>query len=269
MSAQGARTPALRLWRGHTVHARKERFANVFRYGIALVDVDVDRWDEAGRVSHHFGTDRKALFWLRGADHGPRTGTGDLRAWAQEQMGRAGVAVPVGLRLVTFPRHLGYRFAPISLWQGFDAEGRLSGILYEVNNTFGETHTYAAAVTHPRAQHEADKVFHVSPFFDVSGTYRFTVRDPAERLSLVVETLKDGAVVHMANILARPVAVSDSELLRLALSRPFASLGVSLAIHWEALKLVLKGARYHRRPALPDTPVTLAQPGISARKSSS
>lgn len=259
----------LRLWQGHTVHSRTERFSNDFRYPLTMVDVDIDRWEEAGKVSRHFGTDRRALFWLRAKDHGPRLAQADLRPWAEAQLALAGVQTVSQLRLVTFARHLGYRFAPISLWRAFAPDGRLSGILYEVNNTFGETHTYAAAVQSPRDQHQADKVFHVSPFFDVSGVYRFTVRDAADRLSLVVETIKGGVVAHMANILARPVPVTDATFLRLALTRPFASLGVSLAIHWEALKLVAKGARYHRRPALPDQPVTPALPASTTRPAAS
>lgn len=252
-------TEPLRLWRGHTMHARFRPFENRFRYAIAMVDVDIDRLAEAGRVSRHFGIDRPALFSLRLKEHGPRDGS-SLRTWAEAMLATAGVdARGLQLRLVSFPRHLFYRFAPITLWLALAQDGGLRGIIYEVNNTFGETHCYAAAADGARSEHTADKRFHVSPFFDVSGRYRFTVREPGRTLDVVVDNIEAGERLHMANIKARALAATDAAFLRLALQSPFSSLGVSAGIHWQALKLFLRGARYRPKPEKPAEKVTIAK----------
>ncbi len=252
--------PALRLYRGVTEHARFVPFERRFRYGITLVDLDIGRIDEAEAQTRHFRVGHRALFWLRPHDHGPRDGT-DWRAWTETMLAAAGVDLQGGaVRLITFPRHAFYRFAPISLWTGYGPDGVLRGVVYEVNNTFGETHAYAAAVSDTqRDVHEAEKSFHVSPFMAVDGAYRFTLRPPGDVLSLVVDNMDADTRTHMANIRARAVAATDAAFLRAAVASPFASLGVTFAIHWQAIKIMLSGGRYHRKPPPPAQPVTIAR----------
>lgn len=252
--------PALSLWKGQTVHARYVPFERRFAYSVTLIDIDIDRLGAAARQSPLFSVDKPGLFAFHRKDHGARIDA-PLRPWAEQVLAKAGVLLDGGaIRLVTFPRQLFYKFAPISLWYGYGPSGDLRGIIYEVNNTFGETHAYAAAVSNDRSRHVADKAFHVSPFFDVTGTYRFTLRAPTDRLGIVVESLEDGARLHMASITARRHAATTGALLSLALATPLATLGVTLAIHWQALKIWLRGARYRSRPGLPEAPISIAKP---------
>lgn len=259
--------PALRLLKGHTVHQRSVPFTHRFKYGLNLIDIDIDQLDEAGRVSALFGIDRSRLFSFNRRDHG--TGKSEaLRPWAEEQFRRAGIGLDGGaIRLVTFPRHAWYKFAPISLWLSHDQDGALNGILYEVNNTFGETHVYAAATPDSvRHQHSTDKAFYVSPFFDVSGVYQFTLKQTDEALSLVVASMKNGQQTHVATINAKAQAASSMAFLKLAVSKPLGSLGVTAAIHWQALKLWLKGAKYHSKPKQSSVRTTIATPKNAAPK---
>lgn len=250
---------ALSLWTGQTVHKRFVPFERQFSYKLVLIDLDIDRLDVAGKAYRFFAVNRPAVFSFRTGDHGPRSPRAPLRPWAEEQFAKAGVDLGGGtIRLVTFARHLFYKFAPISLWYGYDAAERLRGIIYEVNNTFGERHCYVAAVDSKRAEHVADKALHVSPFFDVTGQYAFTLRDPDNVLDVVVTNIKDGTKTHMANIKARRVEASDGALLSLALRNPLSSLGVTAAIHWQALRLWLRGAKYHAKPGPPSTLASVA-----------
>lgn len=251
--------PALHLWTGRTVHERCTPFVRRFAYDLLLIDIDIDRLDEAAATSPLFSVNAPGLYAFREADHGPKEKGAPLRPWAESMYARAGVALEGGdIRLVTFPRHLFYRFAPISLWYGYGPDGGLRGIIYEVNNTFGESHCYVARTQDGRARHTAPKSFHVSPFFDVTGTYRFTLRPPGAKLSCTVESMQDGTRLHMANIVARRRAATTASLLHHTLRNPLSTLGVTLAIHWQALKTWLKGARYRRKPAPPKTSATIA-----------
>lgn len=251
--------PALQLLKGHTVHQRSVPFTHRFKYGLSLIDLDIDRLDEAAQQSTLFGVDRFGLFSFRRADHGARQ-SGSLRPWAEMQFQKAGIELNGGtIRLVTFPRHAFYKFAPISLWLGYGAGGDLLGILYEVNNTFGETHIYVAATPEGAiAKHATDKVFHVSPFFDVSGTYQFSLKRTADQLNLVVATLQDGQQSHVATIAAKTHPATSTAWLGLAFSKPLSSLAVTAAIHWQALKLWLKGAKYHSKPKQSSVRTTIA-----------
>ncbi|MEZ5998457.1 MAG: DUF1365 domain-containing protein [Hyphomonas sp.] len=252
--------PALSLWKGRTVHERYAPFRRRFAYELVLIDVDIDRLDEADRASAVFSIGRPNLFSFRTEDHGPRQCGASLRTWAEGTLREADVDLDGGpVRLVTFPRHFFYKFAPLSLWYGYGPDGVLRGIIYEVNNTFGETHCYAAKVSSARDVHESAKAFHVSPFFDVSGQYRFTLRAPDDLLSVVVENLDGATRAHMANIKARRLEAGTLAFLGLAFRNPLSTVGVTLAIHWQALRIWLRGAGYRRRPAAPAHGVSIAE----------
>ena len=252
-------TPALSLWRGQTVHARYTPFEQRFTYRLFLIDVDIDRLSDAAEQSVIFSVNRPGLFSFYTKDHGAKKKAVPLRDWAVAQFDKAKVSLDGGpIRLVTFPRHLFYKFAPLSLWYGYSPTGELRGIIYEVNNTFGDTHSYVAAARDGRNRHESDKNFHVSPFFDVTGKYRFTLRVPTDKLDVIVESLKDGARLHFANIKARRQKASTGAPLKTALTMQFSTLLVTAGIHWEAVKLWRRGAGYRSRPSPPSTESTLA-----------
>jgi len=252
--------PALRLFEGHTLHRRYTPFKHGFRYGLGMIDLDIDRMDEVAGLNPFFRVDQAGLFSFRSADHGARQ-PGRLRAWAERQFAQANIDLQGGsIRLLTFPRHFGYKFSPLSLWLGFGQDHQLKGLLYEVNNTFSETHTYIARTPEPdRHQHYARKVFHVSPFFDVSGTYRFTLRVSSDKLSLMIATFEGETETHLATLQGRFREASKYRFLRLALIRPFSTFGVSLAIHWQAFKLWLKGAVYHPKPKQGEPRMSIAR----------
>ncbi|MEP7211192.1 MAG: DUF1365 domain-containing protein, partial [Alphaproteobacteria bacterium] len=192
------------------------------------------------------------------ADHGERRKGTPLRPWAETKFAEAGVSLDGGqIRLISFPRVLGHGFAPISIWLGHGPDGELRGAIYEVHNTFGETHAYVSACT--RTQHVSDKVFFVSPFFDVSGQYRFTLRSSATRLELIVENLGADGRNHVASLMARPRVMTDAAILKWLIQMPLSGLGVVFAIHWQALLLWVRGARYHMKPVQRPNRTTLAQ----------
>ncbi|RIJ26143.1 DUF1365 domain-containing protein [Henriciella barbarensis] len=251
-------SPALRLHEGDTVHRRFTPFVSDFSYRIFMLEVDIDRLPDAREQCRLFGIDEGALFSFQTDEHGAQ-GEQSLRGWAEERLLEAGIdASSLRLKLITFPRHLFYKFAPISVWIAEDEDARPAGVIYEVRNTFGERHVYVAAADGGWSRHAADKVFHVSPFFDVSGKYEFSLQRDETTLRLGVSTVSEGGVKHMATLSTKAAAATDSALIRKAVSMPFSTLGVTLAIHWEALKLWLKGANYHPKPHQAQRKVSVA-----------
>lgn len=255
--------PPLRLFKGRTVHKRFTPFERRFSYRIFMIDVDIDRLDQAARSSMFFSVGKPNLFSFKRKDHGAKKNE-PLRPWAIEEFKKAGVSLDGGpIRLVTFPRGLFYKFAPISVWFGFNPDNQLRGAIYEVNNTFGETHCYVAKAQQGRSQHKSDKNFHVSPFWDVTGQYRFTLQPVGEKLDLVIDSIVNGERIHMANIKARQIPTSSLSFLKTSITKPLSAIGVSIGIHWEALWLWLRGAGYRSKPNPPEQRTTIAKPLLS------
>lgn len=248
------------LYPGATAHLRLQPFERSFRYRIASLLIDIERLDEAARASRLFSVNRFNLFSFHERDHGRRDGS-SLREWAQEAFATAGVDLDGGaIRLLCFPRVLGYVFNPLSLWFGYGPDGALRGVIYAVRNTFDGAHAYVAAAqetdTH---RHWAEKVFHVSPFFPSSGRYDFTLNPPGERFTLKIDYAIDGERQFIATQSGRARTLSSRSLLSLFFSMPLMTLKVIGAIHWEALLIWRRGAKYRSPPEEP-APVSLAHP---------
>jgi uncharacterized protein len=223
-----------------------------------MVEVDIDRLEEAGRGLSLFRVNRNGWVSFHSEDHGERRRDASLRTWAEARFGEAGVDVSGGrIRLISFPRVLGYGFAPISIWLGEAAGGRLAGVIYEVHNTFGETHAYVCPWEPGGERPETDKQFFVSPFFARTGRYRFTLREPGDRLELIVENLQPDGRTHVASLVARRQPMTDRAIADWLIRLPLSGLGVMLAIHWQALRLFLRGAKYQVKPRQMEARVTL------------
>ncbi|MEE2524987.1 DUF1365 domain-containing protein [Hyphobacterium sp. HN65] len=247
---------ALSIWRGSTTHTRVKPFRHHFRYPVAMIGLDLDRLDEARRQTRWLNVNARGLFSFHEADFGPGDGS-SVKAWSLDRFRQAGIEGIEKIVLVCQPRILGYQFNPISLHYGYDATDELKGIIYEVHNTFGDSHAYVAPVEPgPAARHRTAKRFHVSPFFDVSGRYAFTLQRPNENLSLGIRKLDDEGKNFTAAMMLRRHVATDGAFARWFFTFPLSTLFTIAAIHVEALKLWIKGARYHSRPAPPEEPAT-------------
>jgi DUF1365 family protein len=245
-------TPAASLYVGRTTHARARPRPHSFTYGLFQILIDVDRVDEAAHSTALLRHGRFGVFSFAERDHGYRDGA-PLRAWVEAKLVDAGIpASAARIRVMCFPRVLGFVFNPLSLFFVEDAAGQLEAVIYEVNNTFGQTHAYVIpALGGACERQEADKRLYVSPFYRVEGAYRFRLTPPGERFSLGVTKVVDGAPDFTATLQATRRPLTTAALAKLFFSMPFMTLGVVLAIHWQALLLWLKQAPFGARPPGP------------------
>jgi len=245
------------LYVGKTTHARLGPRPHSFSYGLFQLLIDVDRIEDALRDLRLF---RYGLFAFHERDHGARDGS-MLRTWVESRLAEAGLAASAArIRLLSFPRVLGFVFNPISIFFVEAEDGRLEAVIYEVNNTFGQTHAYVTpAAGAPCERQEADKKLYVSPFYRVEGAYRFLVTPPAETFDLVIAKMLDGRPDFTATLTAERRALTDAALLKLFFGMPLMTLGVVAAIHWQALILWLKGAPFGARPAGPQTGMSVGR----------
>lgn len=239
------------LYPARVMHRRRIAPLYRFVYRVFYLLVDIDRLPELHRRQRLFSHNRHNLLSLRDRDYGDGRG---LRAWAEQLLRAQGVELAGGrIRLLTLPRVLGFAFNPISLWYCEHRDGALRAVIVEVRNTFGEKHSYVLASGGAPMPYEAvvdkDKCFHVSPFLDRVGNYRFALSEPGEQLRMVIHETRDGAPVMDATLAAQRRPLSDAALLGQVLKMPWMTAKVVAGIHWEACKLWLRGAGYRAKPA--------------------
>lgn len=215
--------------------------------------LDLERIDVACAQSRLLSRNRFNLFSFYDREHGPRDGSG-LAAWARGVLADFNVELGGGrILLLCLPRVLGYGFNPISLYYAYHADGRLRAVIAQVHNTFGEQHCYVVhgegAPLDLAAAHDKDKRFHVSPLLAREGFYRFRLNEPGARLQVGIRLLAaDGAQRLGTALSGRRRALTTRNLLGLFLRIPLMSLKVTLAIHWQALKIWLRRAPLVRKP---------------------
>jgi DUF1365 family protein len=246
------REPAV-LYFGEVMHARLKPMGHRFSYRVMSLLIDLDRLEQADRQSPLFGVNRAALYSFHEADHGERDGS-SLRAYAGRRAAEHGIDLAGGeVLLLCYPRLLGYTFNPLSVYFCHRADGRLALVIYEVRNTFGDIHAYVLPVrpgelSAAGLRQAQDKLFYVSPFVEMAMRYHFRLTPPGEQVRLrILETDREGPQLA-ATFSGRRYPLTTSTLLRSFMALPLVTLKVITAIHWEALRLWLKGARLQPRP---------------------
>ncbi len=248
---------AAALYAGQVMHQRMKPMGHRFHYTVFSLLVDLDRLDEAGRMSGLFSINRFNLLSFHEKDHSGQK-DGSLRSYADELLRKAGMEnPPARMLLACYPRILGRVFNPLAVYYAYDAQGSVTALIYEVRNTFGERHTYVCPVGAEQAspagiRQQCDKLFHVSPFVPMEMRYHFRMLPPGEEIRWrILETDADGPLLS-ATFSGRRRPLATSQILRLVGKIPHLTIKIIAGIHWEALKLWVKGAHYISRPKAPE-----------------
>lgn len=257
--------PPLRsaIYLGAVVHTRLRPVRHRLRHRMLTLLLDLDELPELAKRTALLSVDRFNLFSFHQRDHLDGSAT-PLRAQVEHQLARAGI-VPDGgpILLLCMPRILGLVFNPLSVFYCHASDGALRAVLYEVNNTFGQRHSYFIPVTgHDAAgpRQQCAKRFHVSPFMDMALRYHFRLVLPQERVAITIAVHDDAGPVLLASFAGRRGELGNANLLRGFMRHPLLAAQVLGGIHWEALKLWRKGLRIRPRPPAPPEPVSLVTP---------
>jgi hypothetical protein len=197
---------------------------------------------------------RPALAWFRRADYLGDPAIPLRDAVEQLVRERTGLVLDGPIRLLTHVRILGHCFNPVSFYYCFDHAGeRVRAIVAEVTNTpWGERHAYVLAVQEqqpPVMRGEFEKALHVSPLMGMDHRYDWRLTQPAERLSVHIESaLAGGEPVFDATLSLRRRPFTSAQLRRVLLRYPLPTLRLTARIYTHALRLRLRGANWHPHP---------------------
>jgi DUF1365 family protein len=234
------------LYAGTVMHARRAPTEHVFRYPVYMTLLDLDELAELDRSLPLFGWNRRAVTSFHDRDHV------DVRA----HLAAAGVDLGEDGRVevLTNLRVLGHVFNPVSFWWGRRADGTTAAVVAEVNNTFGDRLPYvllpqeATGETASRTVWETDKRLHVSPFMPMDQSYTWWISEPGDRLAVRMDVHEEGMPDFHATLVARRIPLTPSSLRTMLVRYPLMPAAVVARIHWQAARLWLKRAPFHRRP---------------------
>tara|TARA_B100001057_G_scaffold72774_1_gene67045 strand:- start:223 stop:1050 length:828 start_codon:yes stop_codon:yes gene_type:complete len=250
------------------IHTRHGHPAHHLRKAGFSILIDLDRLNEAQEASWFFSVNKFNLVSFHEADFGPNHKSqrkykeptiklsDHIRRLASQHFKADEITK---IEMLTFPRILGLSFNPITVYRCLGRNGKDCFRVYEVHNTFGDSHSYASVIK-PNCStvplHKVDKMMHVSPFFEVEGYYQLAMRRGAENLKLIVRYFKDNQALLTATLHGKIVRVSTGRLLQTVFLSGHFPLRPLLSIHFEAVKLFFKGLRFYKRPTPPHHAVT-------------
>ena len=245
---------------GQVRHTRLRPARNAFAYPtyFLMLPLRSIHRDGSGALAHN----RRAALSFFDSDHGD--GRANAVQWLDELLQSHGIDDATGEAwLHCYPRVLGYAFKPVSFWYCHRAAadgGALRAIVVEVNNTFGERHCYL--LDQPSYGHEqrAAKVFHVSPFCEVQGEYRFrfmrTSRAGREHTVVRIDYDDAAGPLLQTSVSGQLEPVTPQAIRRALWRYPAMSFGLIARIHWQAVKLWVKRVRFFGKPLPPERFVT-------------
>ena len=235
-----------------TYHGRRGATKNAFRYSIDYVLLDAETAPAAPQL---FGWNAAGLMSLHDSDHGGAPMQGIGAAWVRQVLDQYGITDASRIELLAQPRVLGHVFNPVSFWLCYNPENALTTVIAEVTNTFGDRHSYLSRHEDGReiTKNEtlsSQKLMHVSPFQPVEGGYTFRFDIQPDGIGIWIDYSRgNGGLIATLTGARNPI--TNGAIVKAVLRRPFGSRRVLALIHWQAIKLWLKGATFRSQPKPP------------------
>jgi DUF1365 family protein len=260
------------LYECEVVHERLAPKRHGFRYQVFFMDLWLDELPQLHRQLKLFSFAGPNVFSFYDEDH-LDLGAGNLRLnlqkWLRE---KHGLPLPEdwSIRLVTFPRVLGYLFNPVCFYFLYDAQGQVRHALCEVTNTFQEMKPYLLETPSSPGKFEAvmPKHFYVSPFSSLDTSFHFQLQVPDDGIKIHIDDLLDGQKVLVSWIHGTRRSLTDMRLAWFCFRYPALTLQVILKIHWQAFLLWKQNIAFHQKSARPDLQRDLYRPHSSLAPSS-
>ena len=233
------------IYNGQVIHKRFKPKEHFFRYKVFSLFLDLSEIKLIEKKISFFSYNKFNLISFFDKDHGSRNGS-SLSEWVKKNLKRSGLNTKdIKIKLLCYPRILGYVFNPLSIFFVYNSKSSLIAILYEVKNTFGEQHTYVFRTNSSgkKIQNNCEKKFYVSPFMDLSSKYYFKILVSKSKLSVVIDQRDNEGKLLYASQDGIRRELSSRNLILSYMKHPLMTFKIISAIHFEALRLWLKGIK--------------------------
>ena len=233
------------IYTGQVIHKRFKPKEHFFSYKVFSLLIDLSELHLLQSELKLFSYNKFNLLSFYDKDHGPRDGT-SLISWVKSNLNKKNINTDeIKIKILCYPRIWGYVFNPLSVFFIYDKSSNLISILYEVKNTFGEQHTYVFKIdkNNQLLDHSCSKKFYVSPFIEMNCSYNFKILKPENKLSVVINQNDSSGKILFASQDGSKKDLDNKNLMISYMSHPLMSFKIIGAIHFEALKLWLKGVK--------------------------
>ena len=237
------------IYSGSVIHKRFKPKEHFFKYKVFSLFIDLSELEELNKNLRFFSLNKFNLISFHEKDHGERDGS-SLLNWVKLNLRNNNISTEnIKIKLLCYPRILGYVFNPLSIFFIYDKDENLISILYEVKNTFGEQHTYVFKVESENKliQNNCSKKFHVSPFIEMNCNYFFKILNPGEILSVKIDQYDQEGKILFASQDGKRSDLTSENLMNSYLKHPLMTFKIISAIHFEAFKLWIKGIKFVKK----------------------
>ncbi len=237
----------INIFSAKVMHKRLLPKVNGFSYNVYYLSIPLDKIENLKKFLPH---NKFGILSFYDKDHAERDGK-PLKNWAQKILSENNVNIEnPKIILITHPRILGYVFNPVSFFFCYDSENILKAVICEVNNTFGETHSYICYKPDLSEIKNDDiitakKLFFVSPFFKIDGYYKFSFRVINDKISIIIDYYNDENQAKLITSLNGKLEnLTKKSLIKTFLKNPLVTFKTIFLIHYQAIKILLKGIKY-------------------------
>ncbi len=237
------------IYNGNVIHKRFKPKKHFFKYKVFSLFLDLSELKELHNKLNFFSLNKFNLISFYEKDHGERDGS-SLLDWVKNNLKSNSISTDnIKVKLLCYPRILGYVFNPLSIFFVYDNDENLISILYEVNNTFGEQHTYVFKIEgeNKLIQNNCSKKFHVSPFIEMDCNYFFRILNPGDKLSVIIDQYDQEGKILFASQDGVRSDLTNKNLMNSYLKHPLMTFKIISAIHFEAFKLWIKGIKFVKK----------------------
>ena len=236
------------IYNGTVIHKRFKPKIHFFKYKVFSLLIDLSELNILDKKINFFSYNKFNLISFFDKDHGERNGS-SLVEWVKKNLKENKINTEnIKIKLLCYPRILGYVFNPLSVFYIYDSDEKLISVLYEVKNTFGEQHTYIFKVENNNLiQHSCEKKFHVSPFIEMDCNYFFRILNPGDKLSVIIDQYDQEGKILFASQDGVRSDLTNKNLMNSYLKHPLMTFKIISAIHFEAFKLWIKGIKFVKK----------------------
>ena len=237
------------IYNGNVIHKRFKPKKHFFKYKVFSLFLDLSELKELHNNLNFFSLNKFNLISFYEKDHGERDGS-SLLDWVKNNLRSNNISIDnIKVKLLCYPRILGYVFNPLSIFFVYDNDENLISILYEVKNTFGEQHTYVFKIEgeNKLIQNNCSKKFHVSPFIEMDCNYFFRILNPGDKLSVIIDQYDQEGKILFASQDGIRSDLTNKNLMNSYLKHPLMTFKIISAIHFEAFKLWIKGIKFVKK----------------------
>ena len=237
------------IYEGSVIHKRFKPKEHFFKYKVFSLFIDLSELNELNDKLNFFSLNKFNLISFYERDHGDRDGS-SLVNWVKINLEKNDINTEdIKIKLLCYPRILGYVFNPLSIFFIYNKKENLISILYEVKNTFGEQHTYVFKVENENKliQNNCSKKFHVSPFIEMDCNYFFRILNPGKNLSVKIDQYDQEGKILFASQDGKRSDLTSKNLMNSYIKHPLMTFKIISAIHFEAFKLWIKGIKFVKK----------------------